>query len=111
VKLTKETNYSAKARDDLARRKGPTWMRLLVSVKVGSEVITLSEPAKDAVARLGKDTVAQPLFPDSKMTRWRSAEQGIDVLGKDKILAILLTNAKAPPVTLRAVGVGTKSRD
>jgi hypothetical protein len=111
VKLAKETDYKAKPRADLAKRRGPSQMRLLVSVPVGAESITLAEPAREAVARLGKDVVEQPLFPGSKIARWRSSERGIDVLAKDKVLAIFLTSAKAPPVTIRAGGVASKGRE
>jgi predicted Zn-dependent protease len=111
VKLGKETAHQVKAKEDLARRKGPTYMRLLVSVPVGSDAIHLSEPAREAVARLGTDAVEQPLFPASKLVRWRSAARGIDVLAKDTVLAIFLTNTKAPPVRVRATDVGSKGRE
>jgi len=111
VKLAKETGHAARGRDELARRKGPALMRLLVSVTLGPDTISLAQPAKEAVAHLGKGAVEQPLFPGSKIVRWRSAERGIDLLAKDRVLAIFLTNAKAPPVVLRAMGAATKGRE
>ena len=81
-------------------------------MSVGKAVITLSEPVKDAVDRLGKDAgEAMPLFPESKIVRWRYLDRGIDVLAKDKVLAIFLTNAKAPPVALQQVGVAGDVRE
>jgi tetratricopeptide (TPR) repeat protein len=110
-KLAKEAKHTALPRDQLKQAAGPTLLRLVVSISIGTKVITLSEPAKEAVARLGKDPVAQPLFPGSKIMRWHSADSGIDVLAKDKVLAIFLTSAKAPPVSVRAIGVGSKARE
>jgi tetratricopeptide (TPR) repeat protein len=111
AKVAKEVKHTAIAQESLKKASIPSLARLVVSVNVGGKVFSLSEPAKDAVDRLGKDAVAQPLFPDSKINRWRSADSGIDVLAKDKVLAIFLTSAKAPPVALRAMGVGGKAHD
>ncbi|HMF16777.1 MAG TPA: hypothetical protein VKE98_06185, partial [Gemmataceae bacterium] len=61
--------------------------------------------------RLGKKAgVAVPLYPGAKIVRWHFPERGIDVLGKDKVLAIYLKSSKAPPVVLQAQGVATKSQ-
>ena len=80
----------------------------MTSVTVGKEAISLAEPADLVVNRLGKDEgEAFPLYPDSKIVRWRFPERGIDLLAKDKILVIFLTSAKAPPVMLQQRGVGS----
>jgi tetratricopeptide (TPR) repeat protein len=110
-KLAKETNTATKPKEELAQRKVPTALRLVVSVTLGSEALTLSEPTKNAVARLGSDVVEQPLYPDSKIIRCRSAERGIDVLAKERVLAIFLVSDRAPPVLLRAQGQATKGRE
>jgi hypothetical protein len=109
LKLAKELAQDPLKREELVKEKRLNIMRVLASVAVGSESVTLSEPLKDAVERLGKKTgVAVPLYPGAKIVRWHFSEQGIDLLGKDKVLAIFLKNSKAPPVVLQAAGVAAK---
>jgi predicted Zn-dependent protease len=108
-KLSKDLGLKALERGELSKGKRLNIMRILASVAVGSESVTLSEPLKDAVERLGKKAgVAVPLYPGAKIVRWHFTEQGIDLLGKDKVLAIFLKNPKAPPVVLQAAGVAAK---
>jgi tetratricopeptide (TPR) repeat protein len=105
--LAKELNVKAESPIALVNRAGPKSLRILTSVAVGTQTITLSEPITDAVDRLGKDKGdSMPLYPDAKMVRWHFADHGIDLLAKDKVLAIFLTSAKAPPLLLRQTGVG-----
>jgi tetratricopeptide (TPR) repeat protein len=111
VKLAKETGQAARGREELTRRKAPAPMRLLVSITHGRDTISLAQPTRDAVVHLGKGAVELPLFAGSKIIRWRSAERGIDLLAKDRVLAIFLTNAKAPPVILRARGPAAKGHE
>src|SRR5205823_5181699 len=111
LKICKEIGRTPKAKNDISQRANTELVRLLVSVTVGPDVIALSAPAQEAVARLGEDVVAQPLFPEAKIVRWRSAARGIDVLAKDKVLAIFLTSATAPPVEVRGAGVSAKGRE
>jgi tetratricopeptide (TPR) repeat protein len=110
-KLAEDLGLSARDRDDLAARKGPAAMRLVSSVAVGSDAVALSEPMSAAVKTLGGDAgVPVPLFPGSKVLRWHFAERGIDVLGKDRVLAIYLRTDKAPPVEIKQAGLATKAR-
>lgn len=110
--LGKELDIKTRDRSAFVSETLPQDLRPITSVSVGKAVITLSEPAKDAVDRLGKDAgEAIPLFPDSKIVRWRYLDHGIDIVAKDKVLAIFLTNAKAPAVALRQVGVGGEMRE
>jgi tetratricopeptide (TPR) repeat protein len=110
VQLAKECSITPRPRDELAKRKGPAALRLVTSVTVDKSTISLAEPLQDAIDRLGKNGVKQPLFPDSKIMRWRFAEQGVDLLGKDRVVAIFLTNEKSPPVVIQAEGTATKAK-
>jgi tetratricopeptide (TPR) repeat protein len=111
-KLAKALDVTPRSPEELGTRSQQAKLRLLTSVKVGSRVLTLSESLQEAVDHLGeKDGVALPLYPGSKMVRWRFAKQGIDLLGKEKILAVFLTNAQAPPLVLQAMGVAGKARE
>ena len=74
AKLAKELKIAARPPAELAAREGPDRLRLLTSLTVDGHPVTLSEPIDGAVTRLGKDAaVALPLFPDSKIVRWRFA--------------------------------------
>jgi tetratricopeptide (TPR) repeat protein len=110
AKLGKDLDAKVRTRVSFLQKAKPQDLRIVTSVSVGKETITLSDPALDAVKRLGEDASDPiPLFPGSKIVRWRFPDRGIDLLAKDKILAIFLTNAKAPPVTLRQIGVAGDS--
>jgi hypothetical protein len=38
------------------------------------------------VDRLGSDTaVSMPIFPGAKIVRWRFAQHGMELLGKDRV--------------------------
>jgi tetratricopeptide (TPR) repeat protein len=109
--LAKELGRPARPRADLARRYGPASLRMVTSVTVGRGAIALSNPVQESVELLGKDAgVAAPLFPGSKIVRWRFAERGIDLLARDKVLAIFLTRPEAPPVVVQARGAAGKTR-
>jgi tetratricopeptide (TPR) repeat protein len=111
-KLGKELDIKARTRSSFFRKPAPQDLRVIASVTIGKEVITLSDPVKDAVRRLGEDDGEPiPLYPDSKIVRWRFVDQGIDLLAKDKVLAIFLTSKKSPPVTLRPIGLGGEAKE
>lgn len=106
TKLGKEAELTARTRVSFLRKTAPQDLRMITSVTVGKATITLSEPTEDAVGRLGKDAGdPQPLYPDAKIMRWRFPDQGVDLLAKDKVLAIFLTNPKAPVVHLKQIGL------
>jgi hypothetical protein len=108
-KLAKDLGMSPMERDELAKGKRLNQMRLLTSVAIGSEAVTLSEPLTDAIERLGKkEGVAVPLYPGAKIVRWHFSDRGVDILGKEKVLAIYLKSPKAPPIVLQSVGTATK---
>ena len=112
AKVGAQLDLKVLTRASFIRKAAPQDLRIITSVSVGKDVITLSEPVKDAVERLGKDDgEAIPLFPDSKIIRWRFVDRGVDLLAKDKVLAVFLTSKKAPPVVLQQVGVAGDMRE
>lgn len=111
-KLCKELDKAPRSQKELAQRKGAGILRPLTSVAIAGKAITLSESTQEAVDILGeKNGVAVPLYSGSKIVRWRFIPQGIDILGKDKVLAIFLTNSNAPPLLIQASGVGAKAKE
>jgi hypothetical protein len=107
TKLGEGLNIKTRSQAKFLRQPSPQQYRVVTSVTVGQKTVTLSEPTEDALSRLDKVSGdPQLLFPKGNITRWRFVDKGIDVLGEDKVLAIFLTNAKAPPVQLRQRGIG-----
>ncbi len=105
-KVGKDIDRKVMPRVAFFRKAAPQDLRTISTIKVGTEIITLSEPTTEAVGRIGKDAGEPiPLYPDSKIMRWRFVEKGIDLLAKDKVLAIFLTSKKSPPVVLQQVGL------
>jgi len=110
TKLARELGEKPVLKADLVRFSDPVPSRLTTTVVVDGKTIFLSQPIAEALGHLGKDAgVAQPLYPESKMIRWRFASKGVDVLGKGKVVAIFLTNPKGPALTMQAVGGSTKT--
>jgi tetratricopeptide (TPR) repeat protein len=111
-KLAELLGQMPRSKEELARRHGPACLRVVTSVNVGKNAIALSGPTSEALDALGKESgVAIPLVPDIKLVRWHFAGAGLDLLAKDKILAIFLKTPKAPPVILQSVGVSAKPRE
>lgn len=112
TKLAKSLEQPVLSKEDLGKTARPAMTRLATSVNVGEHTVFLSEPIDQALEDLGKkDAVAQPLFSGSKMIRYRFADKGIDLLGKDKVVCIFLKGPKAPALKLQDVGGATKARE
>ncbi|MBM4070250.1 MAG: hypothetical protein FJ271_15040 [Planctomycetes bacterium] len=111
-RLAKELKVDVVAPDKLISSAMPRMMRMVASVSVGKGAITLSEPIQSTVEQLGRDAgVAIPLYPGAKFMRWRFAAHGIDVLAKEKVLAIFLTGSRSPALRVQEMGAATKTRD
>lgn len=111
TKLSGELGIKAVPREFFAREEVATPKRLATSIEVDGQTIFLSQPMEDALSHLDKKTaVEQPLYTGSKLVRWRST-RGVDVLGKDKVIAIFLTDEKGPGLKLQAAGASTKVRE
>jgi predicted Zn-dependent protease len=112
AKLAGQLGEAAKPASDLAGKSGSAPLRLVTSIQVGAEPVTLSDRMEQAVAKLDKKKgVAIPLYPGSRLVRWRFTEQGIDLLGGDRIAAIFLTSPAAPPVAVQASGSATRRKE
>ena len=88
----------------MERRRLALILSLFLCLVLVSTVAVAQERTGSIVGTVTDSTGAA--VPDAKITRWRYADKGIDVLTKDKVLAIFLTNSKAPAVRLQQRGVG-----
>lgn len=112
VAVAKELKLEGRPKNKFSQETMSRSMRMVTSVPVGPESITLAESVQQVVEHLGKDAgVEIPLVPGSKMVRWRFAAHGIDLLARDKVLAIFLTSAKAPPLKVQALGAATRIKE
>jgi tetratricopeptide (TPR) repeat protein len=110
--LGKELDVKTQSRAAFISKASPQDLRPVTSITIDKQVITLSEPAKTAIERLGKNAVDEtPLFPDAKIIRYRSLKRGIDIVAKDKVLAIFLKNENAPGIPLQQFGVAGDVRE
>jgi len=107
VKLCDAVGVDAESEKTLQGRRTATF-RPVTSVTLGDgEVIRLTEKLREIETALGEgeslSVVRRTLFK-----RLRYADQGVDLLATDQVLAIWLTQENSPPVQLIHVGM---SRD
>jgi len=83
----------------------PAPLRLVVGVRLksGAEV-TLSEDIEDVEKRIGKGK--ETAAAGTGLKRIRYEDDGVELLVREEVLAISLTDAKAPAVPLRGKAVG-----
>jgi tetratricopeptide (TPR) repeat protein len=105
VRLCRDLGRKAKANEELVRRKEANY-RLLTSVKLGSGArVTLSEPVSEVRRRLGEGHEV-PVIRGTDLVRVFYPEQGVELLCRERVLAICLRGPKAPPLPLQGVGPG-----
>src|SRR5581483_8267949 len=109
--LGKDLGLAVPAKEVVLKSRGQV-DRVVTSITVGDKSLFLSEPMDDALGLLGRQTAVQvPLYPGAKIVRWRFPDKGIDVLGKEKVLAIFLNKPAAPPIKLQGQGLGAQGRE
>jgi tetratricopeptide (TPR) repeat protein len=110
--LGKELGLERLSREKLTETSRGRLLRVVVSVEVApGKRITLSDPTGKVLQLVGRDKSAGvPVYRRSKVKRYFEAAPGIDLLAGDKLLAVFLTSAKAPPVIVQARGQGTQKQ-
>ena len=108
-KLCAVEGTKPKSREDLVN-PSRTRVRLVTSVTLATgEQIVLDDPLQELVSRIGEG-VRLDVVRRSNVHRRKYSDLGLELLCTDRILAIRLRDAKAPPVTLRVAGLGGESR-
>jgi hypothetical protein len=64
---------------------------------------------KEAVSRLGEGQET-PVVRGTKLVRWRFPDQGIELIGTDRVMAIILRGPKAPALRLQGIGPGGQTK-
>lgn len=107
AKLCKELARPAKSKADLAAG-ARTSLRLVTALPLAGDVaVTLNEPLADARKVLGPGREV-PIVRNTKLLRVKYPERGIDLIGTENVLAILLSGPNAPALPVRPTGVGTQ---
>jgi len=89
------------------RAAGVPQYRPVLSVEVAGGVLALGDGIEEVRKRLGGGEVVPTPF-GSRLVHIRYGQHGLDLLATDRVVAIRLSGANAPPVTLQRVGVGGK---
>lgn len=84
--------------------------QLSVTLRDGKTTVTLGEKQAEVLKRLGKPSTTSKILGES-LQRYRFAEQGIDVLATDRVVAILLTAKQSPALQLKPRGPGVEKKD
>jgi hypothetical protein len=94
---------------DLLRQAG-TKLRLVTGVQFeAGKAVTLADPLPEVRKRFG-DGLQEPVLEDPRLLRISYVDRGVELIasGPGQVLAICLVSEKAPPLSLRAEGPGTK---
>ncbi|HYV39361.1 MAG TPA: tetratricopeptide repeat protein, partial [Gemmataceae bacterium] len=93
---------------ELSKRFGNKFLRLVTSVELApGKLVTLSDSTAKVLTLLGRENMAGiPVYHRSTIKRYNGVHPGMDVLGRDTILAVFLTSSDAPPVHVQPQGIG-----
>ncbi|MFO0867036.1 MAG: hypothetical protein U0744_20745 [Gemmataceae bacterium] len=106
--LAKARGETAKDVDALRVKGRLNAMRTIPSIALpeGGQ-LALSDSIEEMLKKTGAARSRHiPLFPSAKAKRYIDVIPGVDLVGADQILAICLTDAKAPPLVVQEHGLG-----
>jgi hypothetical protein len=84
--------------------------RLVLSLDLGrGRVVALADSMAEVENRLGKP-VPIPVVRNANIKRLKYPQMGIEVLGREQVLAIALSGAAAPSVSVRRRGLGSQAK-
>jgi tetratricopeptide (TPR) repeat protein len=103
--IASQLSKPALSKDELQARSGYSFRQVFSVKTADGHMIQLSAPLDDLQISLGKgnSTVIAP-----NLTRISYPQIGIDVVGDDSVVAIMLNSKDAPPVMLQEQGIGGK---
>jgi tetratricopeptide (TPR) repeat protein len=86
----------------------PARFRAVAALELPSIHIALGDSLDEAKQQLGIPQFNTPVIRSTNLVRLDYPTLGISVIGTDEVLAIILSGDKAPPLTVREMGLGTK---
>ena len=88
------------------RNASPSRLRILTSLEiVAGKPLTVSDPLRNVRGALGEATPV-PLVPDTALVQMNYPQYGVNVIADSVVLALCLSGANAPPLTVQGVGLG-----
>jgi hypothetical protein len=97
--LCRELNRTAKTRQALVDPDRMPDYRLATEVTIGTNRVSLGEPVSDVTGRLGEGEPV-PVVRGTDLVRRKYPASGMELLTADRVLAIFLGGANAPPLSL-----------
>jgi tetratricopeptide (TPR) repeat protein len=83
--------------------------RPVTDLLISSSRIALGDPMTGEKSRFGGAPTISPVIPRTNLVRYSFDPLGISIIGADEVLAIVLTGANAPALTLHELGVGNQT--
>src|SRR5207245_228720 len=83
--------------------------RPVATLDLSKAQIALGQSLAEAKGQLGAASSSNPVVRGTNLVRLDYPTQGIKVIGTDEVLAIILSGDKAPTLSVREMGLGTKS--
>jgi hypothetical protein len=113
TKLGEQLKRKTASRQELTQVLRNRYLRKVVAVEVTpARLITLSESTSKALKLLGREqSIGVPIYNRATVKRYVEAAPGVDLVADDKVLAVFLTSAKAPPLVVQAEGVAGKKAE
>ena len=83
--------------------------RPVATLDLSKAQIALGQSLAEAKGQLGAASSSSPVVRGTNLVRLDYPNEGIKVIGTDEVLAIILSGGKAPALSVREMGLGTKS--
>jgi hypothetical protein len=110
VELCKQFNTDPKSETALLSQESPRF-RSIGSLETNQGQIALGESLLEARRQLGAAGVSSPLVRGTNLVQVDYSEKGIKIMATDLVLAITLSGANAPPLSVREMGLGAKATE
>ncbi|MCA9237265.1 MAG: M48 family metallopeptidase [Planctomycetales bacterium] len=108
VALAGKLNVTPKATEELQQPRTDDWRTVGGIELPDGPSIMLSAALEPVASVLDGSIEGEPLFKRFNLRRYDFSNQGVSLIGKDKIIAIILSGPNAPPVELRREALGAQ---
>lgn len=109
-KLCAKESVEPKAREELAQSRNNRFRPVIGVALADGRLVTLNQSVGELAKSIGEGQ-RQAVVKGTTIHRRRYADLGLDLLCTDKVLAIRLQGAKAPPLVLKAAGLSQETRE
>jgi tetratricopeptide (TPR) repeat protein len=107
--LCKQSGGAAPKTESALLSQTTVRFRPVATLDLSRGQIALGQSLAEAKGQLGAASSSSPIVRGTNVVRLDYTNQGIKVIGTDEVLAIILFGDKASAVSIREMGLGTKS--